>query len=170
MILVDEGRLGLNRPVQEYIPEFVGDGKDAVMVHHLMTHTAGLNDDELVAYAEQRKGSIEIPPLVPTTHPVVHEDLYPIYDAPLWKPPGMEMLYSPYGYEILGDIVGRVASQPLADFARDRVPEQATNNLRPICSARSRGLRRRRARLDLLRFDGSSSDRAGLFDRQSSTG
>jgi serine-type D-Ala-D-Ala carboxypeptidase len=121
MILVEEGRLGLNRPVQEYIPEFVGEGKDAVMVHHLMTHTAGLNDDELVAYAEQRKGSIEIPPPLPTTHPLVHADLFSIYDAPLWKPPGTEMSYSSYGYEILGDIIGRVASQPLADFARDRI-------------------------------------------------
>jgi len=29
MVLVEDGRLGLNRPVAEYIPEFVGEGKSA---------------------------------------------------------------------------------------------------------------------------------------------
>jgi CubicO group peptidase (beta-lactamase class C family) len=42
LCLVDDGLLGLNRPVQEYVPEFTGDGKDAVMVHHLLTHTSGI--------------------------------------------------------------------------------------------------------------------------------
>src|SRR5438128_8658029 len=37
MILMEEGLLGLSRPVSEYIPEFTGEGKDAVMVHHLVT-------------------------------------------------------------------------------------------------------------------------------------
>src|SRR5262245_3166940 len=40
MLLVEDGLLGLNRPVREYLPEFVGEGKDAVMVHHLLTHTS----------------------------------------------------------------------------------------------------------------------------------
>jgi CubicO group peptidase (beta-lactamase class C family) len=64
MILVEDGLLGLNRPVQWYIPEFVGEGKDAVMVHHLLTHTSGLRDGELRAFeldafAEKRA---QIPP------------------------------------------------------------------------------------------------------------
>ncbi len=45
MILVEDGRLGLNRPVVEYIPEFVGEGKTAVMVRQLLTHSSGLTDD-----------------------------------------------------------------------------------------------------------------------------
>src|SRR2546430_9423872 len=51
MVLVDDGLLGLNRPVAEYIPEFVGEGKSAVMVHHLLTHTSGLRDEDLDAHA-----------------------------------------------------------------------------------------------------------------------
>jgi len=39
MILVEDGRLGPNRPVAEYIPEFTGEGKEKVLVHHLLTHT-----------------------------------------------------------------------------------------------------------------------------------
>src|SRR5256714_10552574 len=33
MILAEEGLLGFSRPVSEYIPEFTGEGKGAVMVH-----------------------------------------------------------------------------------------------------------------------------------------
>src|SRR5215467_7971689 len=35
MILVEDGLIGLNRPVAEYIPDFVGEGKDRIMVYHL---------------------------------------------------------------------------------------------------------------------------------------
>jgi CubicO group peptidase (beta-lactamase class C family) len=42
MLLVEDGLLGLQRPVSEYLPEFSGEGKQAVMVHHLLTHTSGL--------------------------------------------------------------------------------------------------------------------------------
>src|SRR5437016_4917534 len=39
MTLVEEGLIGLTRQVQEYIPEFIGEHKDQVCVHNLMTHT-----------------------------------------------------------------------------------------------------------------------------------
>ena len=61
MVLVEDGLLGLNRPVSEYIPEFVGEGKDAVMVHHLLTHTSGLTDEDVWAHADRKRGSVEIP-------------------------------------------------------------------------------------------------------------
>jgi CubicO group peptidase (beta-lactamase class C family) len=121
MILVEDGLLGLNRPVQWYIPEFVGEGKDAVMVHHLLTHTLGLRDEDLDAHAERKKGTIEIPPLPETQHPLVHEYLYLRYDAPLWKAPGVEMSYCGFGYELLGEVVRRVSGQSLADFTRERI-------------------------------------------------
>lgn len=35
MALVEEGKLSLVRPVQEYIPEFTGENKEMVMVHNL---------------------------------------------------------------------------------------------------------------------------------------
>ena len=41
MLLVEDGLLGLQRPVSEYLPEFSGEGKQAVRVHHLLTHTQG---------------------------------------------------------------------------------------------------------------------------------
>jgi CubicO group peptidase (beta-lactamase class C family) len=119
MCLVEDGLLGLNRPVQEYLPEFVGEGKEAVMVHHLLTHTAGLDDQAVNAH---------VPPIPPEAHPAFREfpfayDLVAGYSAPLSGPPGQEMVYSAYGYNLLDEIVGRVSGEPFAAFATRRVLE-----------------------------------------------
>jgi len=123
MILVEDGLLGLNRPVSWYIPEFAGEGKDAVMVHHLLTHTSGLRDEDVNAHAEKKKGTVEIPPSDETQHPLINERLFLRYDAPLWKPAGEEMHYCSYGYRLLGEIIRRVSGESLQDFAQERVFE-----------------------------------------------
>jgi len=121
MLLVEEGLLGLNRPVADYLPEFAGEGKQEVMVHHLLTHTSGLKDEEVNTHAAKKKDSVEVPSPEDTQHPRVHEYLFLRCDAPLWKPPGVEMSYCTYGYQLLGEIVRRVSGRSLADFARERI-------------------------------------------------
>src|SRR5262245_25825843 len=121
MLLVEGGLLGLQRPVSEYLPEFSGEGKQAVMVHHLLTHTSGLRDEDVNAHAAKKRGVVAIPPSEETQHLWINEYLFLRYDAPLWKPPGVEMFYSNYNYNLLGEIVRRVSDQALADFARSRI-------------------------------------------------
>jgi CubicO group peptidase (beta-lactamase class C family) len=118
--LVEDGLLGLNRPVQEYVPEFVGPGKEAVMVHHLLTHTSGLRDEDVDAHAAAAPPARDAAP-APGQHPWLANYLGRRLDAPLWKAPGVEMSYSSFGYTLLGDVVRRVAGQPLPDFARERI-------------------------------------------------
>src|SRR5262249_30624337 len=121
MILVEDGLLGLNHPVSCYLPEFKGEGKNAVMVHHLLTHTSGLHNEDVTAYVKKHQGSVEIPPTEKTQHPAINEYLFLRYDAPLWKAPGLEMSYCSYGYVLLGEIVRRVSGTPLDNFARERI-------------------------------------------------
>jgi CubicO group peptidase (beta-lactamase class C family) len=123
MILVEGGLLGLGRPVSHYIPEFVGEDKDLVCVHHLLTHTSGLRRPEITAHCEKNKDTVEIPPAEETQHPDVQKGLFPGYDAPLWKLPGTEMSYCNYGYGLLGEIVRRVSGKSLDDFTRERIFE-----------------------------------------------
>lgn len=124
MILVDEGRVGLNRPVVEYVPEyFVGEDKAAVMVHHLLTHTSGWDEDEVEAYAAERAGSVSLPPVPLNSHPAIHEALFVRRDVPLKQRPGTEMSYCSHGFNLLGDIVRTVSGQSLEDFARERIFE-----------------------------------------------
>jgi CubicO group peptidase (beta-lactamase class C family) len=122
MLLVEEGLLSLNRPVREYLPEFAGEGKDVVMVHHLLTHTSGLRDEDLDAHAVS-KGAVPILPSGEQPLPRLGEYMPARYDAPLWKPPGTEMSYCNYNYELLGEIVTRACGQPLQDFVRARICE-----------------------------------------------
>src|SRR5215510_14315651 len=61
MCLVEDGVLGLHRPVQEYVPEFTGEGKDAVTIHHLLTHSSGITPEVVDAHAasKQERGELE---------------------------------------------------------------------------------------------------------------
>jgi CubicO group peptidase (beta-lactamase class C family) len=124
MVLVDEGLVGLNRPVVEYVPAyFVGEDKAAVMVHHLLTHTSGWDEDEVEAYAAERAGSVSLPPVPRNSHPAIHEALFLRRDAPLTRSPGTEMSYCSQGFDLLGEIVRTVSGQALEEFARERIFE-----------------------------------------------
>ena len=129
MCLVEDGLLGLNRPVQEYVPEFVGAGKEGVMVHHLLTHTSGFKDDALDAYALDgvRSGRIAPPPSLPSL-PGLQDDMYlamrcfdAILDSPLTVAPGTEMSYCNYGYCLLAEIVTRVSGRPVDQLVQERI-------------------------------------------------
>src|SRR5262249_28102798 len=116
-------RLGLQRPLAEYIPEFVGEGKDMVMLHHLLTHTSGLSDEVVVAHRTEKKTRVSIPVPEPTQHPLIHEILWLGCDDPFRKAPGQQLSYCNFGYKLLGEVVRRVSGQPLGDFARERIFE-----------------------------------------------
>jgi CubicO group peptidase (beta-lactamase class C family) len=123
LLLAEDGRVGLNRPVQEYLPEYVGEGKDQVLVHHLLTHTSGWRGDAVAAHVARKQGTVAIPPPEPNQHPQLHEQLLLRYDAPLSQAPGREFSYSSATYLLLGEIIRRVSGQHLGDFARERIFE-----------------------------------------------
>ncbi|MFC4321588.1 serine hydrolase domain-containing protein [Litchfieldia salsa] len=121
MILVEEGRIGINRPVVDYIPEFQGEGKKEVRISHLLTHTSGIRDDELYAHMDQKKITAVIPPCEDTQDPATHEWLFLGYDTPLWKKPGTAMSYSSYGYQLLGEIIRRVSGMSFEGYVKEKV-------------------------------------------------
>ncbi len=120
MQLVEDGLLGLNRCVQEYMPEFTGEGKEAVMVHHLLTHTSGMRDEDLDVHLGRKLGSGTLSPEARRAIPA-SERLALCYDAPLWKAPGEEMCYANFNYNLLGQMVERVIGQALPDLADERL-------------------------------------------------
>jgi len=46
MMLVEQGLVGLNRPVADYVPEFDNEERKDIRVYHLLTHSSGINDEE----------------------------------------------------------------------------------------------------------------------------
>jgi uncharacterized protein YbbC (DUF1343 family)/CubicO group peptidase (beta-lactamase class C family) len=107
MTLVESGRIRLQDRVAKLIPEFASGGgaRDQVTIEHLLTHRAGLPpDDPMVLYTGTPEEIFERK-----------------YRQPLASPPGARFVYSDSGYEVLGEVVRRVSSLPLQEFARQRV-------------------------------------------------
>src|SRR6266446_4304013 len=127
MCLVDDGLIGLNRPFIDYIPEL--DAPDVewlaeARVADLLCHTSGIDDlklGEFIAAAAHR--SSELAPPAPGQHPVINQRIRLSAGAPLARRPGTAMLYSNFGYNLLGDIVRRVSGRPYWQFARSRLFE-----------------------------------------------
>jgi len=129
LCLVEDGLLELDRSVQKYIAEFTGDGKEAVTVRHLLTHTSGLRDEAVYAHVGRKREAGPNPP-DERTEPASLA-LFPPYvmywhfesglDTPLSGGTGHEVVYSSYGYALLGEIIQRVSGRSFADFCRERI-------------------------------------------------
>ncbi|WP_339211617.1 serine hydrolase domain-containing protein [Paenibacillus sp. FSL L8-0333] len=121
MMLVEQGKVGLNRPVSDYIPEFTGENKTKVCVHHLLTHTSGIEVDVIRSNGIAKQAQEEYPPPEPNQDPELHSYLYGGYDAPLSHEPGTVMSYCGYGYELLGEIIRRVSGQAYDVFVKETI-------------------------------------------------
>ncbi len=121
MILVDKGRIGLTRRVCDYLPEFSGDGREQVYVHHLLTHTSGIESDE--AGAEMLDARASELPRIPGRSRGADATLQLACEAPLRASPGTEMFYDGANYDLLGEIVARVSNRPLGAVAREGIFE-----------------------------------------------
>lgn len=124
MELVEEGRLSLTRPVVDYIPELCGEGTEDILVHQLLTHTAGFDEFEVMASAAQRLATrMDLPPMDETQHKPIHLRLHARYPCGVSFRPGSENRYGTYSYDLLGEIVRRVSGERLEDFIRMRIFE-----------------------------------------------
>ena len=122
MTLVEEGLLGLTRPVQFYIPELQGAGTDEILVQHLLTHTSGFDDDEDSAWmAAKMANGFDVPPCPDNQDEVVHAQLCARYSLATSKPPGREMVYANTNYDLLGEIIRRVSGLSFPDFLAQRI-------------------------------------------------
>ncbi len=109
MILVERGLLALEDPVNRFIPKFTGDGRDDVLVRHLMTHTSGL-PDMVASNEELRRG---------------HQPLAAFIDAickePLLFPAGTKVSYQSMGIALLGEIIQQLAGVALPEFLKKEI-------------------------------------------------
>lgn len=126
MLLVEDGLVGLNRPARDYLPELTGEHTDEILIHHLLTHTAGYlwhGEPPMVEHMLHKlAGGFEPPtPCPDTQHPLIHLLLSALWDAPFAYRPGQKMIYSNQNYELLGELVRRVSRRSIDDFARQRL-------------------------------------------------
>jgi CubicO group peptidase (beta-lactamase class C family) len=121
LILYEEGKLDINAPIVSYVPEFTGKGKEKALVHQLMTHSSGMNDDTIESWWKENKDKVVIPPLPRNQDQRVWEYLWSGLAAPLWKQPGVEMSYCSWGLILLSEIIRRTSGQSFESFIRERI-------------------------------------------------
>lgn len=131
-ILAVEGRLSLDDPVSQYIPEFrvPGNPKEAVTIRHLATHTAGIPPMEPLEWsiaANTPGRDSEWAREMKRTAPNKMENIGQIIDYiahcpyPTLGGAGEYMSYSNEGYAILCCIVDAAAGMSLEAFLDERI-------------------------------------------------
>jgi len=93
MMLIERGEVRLSDPVVKFIPEMKGEGRDAITIEQLLTHTAGFAPDfdlkeRWIGYDEAMKR---------------------LYREPLRNAPGTRFVYSDINYITLGEVVHRLS-------------------------------------------------------------
>ncbi|WP_461534345.1 serine hydrolase domain-containing protein [Sinomicrobium sp.] len=113
LLLVEEGKVGLDDDVRKYIPELPQYEK-TITVRHLLNHTSGLKDWGVVAgLGGWPRGTREY------TNELALE--YITKQTTLNYTPGAEYLYSNSNYTLLTFIAERVSGQTLPDFTEERI-------------------------------------------------
>ncbi len=105
MILAEQGKIGLDDRVAKYLPEFAANGKGAVTIRQLLTHTSGFPPFKL--YYRTLKG---------------RDAFYKaVCKERLVAAPGSKRKYSDIGYITLGFIVEKVSGQDLNTFTQEHI-------------------------------------------------
>ncbi len=124
MCLVEDGRVGLMRPVRDYYPETAAEGTEEVLIHHLLCHLSGWRDLDVQAEIERLlKEGGDLPTPEPGQHPSLAGLPLLMRTVPLACPPGEAMQYCNLNYELLADLLRRVSGTPIERFVQERIFE-----------------------------------------------
>lgn len=109
LLLAERGLLALDDRVEDYIPAFRREGKHAVTIRNLLTHTSGL-PDMLPNNNELRAANAPLAEFVAGA-----------CAAPLAFPPGRGVQYQSMGFALLGEIIHQVSGKMCAQFLHDEI-------------------------------------------------
>jgi len=109
MQLVEQGKLDLHADINKYLKGFkvVGKGGKKVTIHNLLTHTAGF--DESLDHFITGKKHIPLDVVVKKYMPKMIVE------------PGVEPIYSNYGFGLLGYIVQVVSGQTYEEYMQQHI-------------------------------------------------
>jgi CubicO group peptidase (beta-lactamase class C family) len=139
LILVEEGKIGINEPVGHFIPSFakttvaVKDGSEVRMepakrpitIHDLLTHTAGISYGTNSQVAELYKAK-DLGPAAGNgwytadKEEPICETMQRLGTLPFVSQPGEAFVYG-YNTDILGCVVEKASGMPLDEFIRTRI-------------------------------------------------
>lgn len=110
MLLVEEGKIGLDDKISRYLDGTPDAWKD-ITVRHLLTHTSGIKDYTEVPDVDKLWRN-------DYTHDAI---LKLVTGTPLAFQPGEKWAYCNTGYFLLGMIVEKVSGKPYGEFVAERI-------------------------------------------------
>ena len=110
LMLADRGEIDFAAPVATYWPEFAANGKEGVLVSHVMSHNAGLSGFEPTITAEDLYDEKAV------------EDLLAA-QAPWWEPGTHQGYHAISQGNLEAGIVRRVTGRSIGTFFREEVAE-----------------------------------------------
>jgi CubicO group peptidase (beta-lactamase class C family) len=129
-LLVKEGKVGLDAPAADWLPDFRGGGRERVTVRQLLAHSSGLpwwRPWFERAAADPVAGQAFLPP---DMRPGDLRDAFArgrelvedaLWQEPLEAPPGTRALYGDPAFLALGFLLERAGGAPLDRLFADRV-------------------------------------------------
>lgn len=111
MMLVEQGKVGLQDPIDKYLPGYPTHGR-TITVEHLLTHTSGIQSyTDIPGYmATKLRADLTVPQLVDT-----------FKNEPMQFDPGTRYRYNNSGYVLLGAIIEKASGQTYQAFIADRI-------------------------------------------------
>jgi D-alanyl-D-alanine carboxypeptidase len=108
--LAEEGKLSLEDPISDYLPDYPNPGR-RITIRNLLSHTSGLSDVVVVPILEEAGG------VGYTRDQII--DL--VASQPLDFEPGTGHSYSNVGFMLAGVVIERVTRTTYADYLTDEV-------------------------------------------------
>lgn len=108
LMLADRGQLDLDAPVATYWPEFAANGKEGVLVKHLLSHTSGVSGwDQPITVADIYDWEASTARLAA--------------QAPWWQPGQGSGYHALNQGHLVGEVIRRITGKKLGEFFRDEV-------------------------------------------------
>lgn len=111
MQLEERGKLSTADPITKYFPN-VPEDKSAITLHHLLTHTAGLQHEDFYS---------EATPAIRLILTDREKFIQRILSYPLAFEPGAKRLYSNSGFSFLAAIVEKLSGQSYEKYLRENI-------------------------------------------------
>ncbi|OJJ21125.1 hypothetical protein BKI52_11190 [marine bacterium AO1-C] len=112
--LFEQKKLGLDDPVQKYLPYFPKKKKGTITIRHLLHHISGIG-----AY-QKRKNAFNT-----KNYPTLEEAIGVFKNRKLLNKPGEAYHYTTYGYVVLGAIVEKASGMTYRDYMKKNIWDKA---------------------------------------------
>ena len=119
LALVERGQVGLTEPAVDYLPELAAGDNREVLVHHLLTHTSGWDQEDIQASMDALVAAGNLSRLTAGRDLLTNLFLESGWAVPRRRAAGEAMVYTNFNYSLISEIIRRVTGGTLDATMRE---------------------------------------------------